>query len=145
LLLGLALVALPGGAACSSSGPPATPSIVVSGAWVQVSGGIDLPAAGYFEIENRGSADDSLVSASSPGAASVELHQTMPDMAGMVGMAPVTRLTCPAGGSVSFAPGGYHLMIVGLRRQLEAGDTLELDLDFEHAGTIVVQAAVRQL
>jgi len=145
VLLCFALVAALGGAACSAGGPQASPPIVVNGAWVQVSGGPELPAAGYFEIDNRGSTDDSLVSASSPGSASVELHQTMPDMSGMIGMTAVAQVTCPAGGSVTFAPGGYHLMIMGLSRQLATGDTLELDLVFAHAGTIVVQAAVRQV
>ena len=143
LLPWLALIALLGGAACTADRSQASAPIVVSGAWVQVSGGPELPAAGYFEIDNRGSADDRLLSASSPGAASVELHQTMPDMSGMIGMTAVAQVTCPAGSSVVFAPGGYHLMIMGLSRQLTAGDTLELDLVFAHAGTIVVQAAVR--
>jgi periplasmic copper chaperone A len=145
LLLCLAVVALLGGAACSAGGPQASPLIVVNGAWVQVSGGVELPAAGYFEIVNRGSTDDSLVSASSPGAASVELHQTMPEMSGMIGMESVAQVTCPAGATVTFAPGGYHLMITGLRAALRSGDSFELDLVFEHAGTIVVQAEVRQV
>jgi periplasmic copper chaperone A len=145
IVLCLAVIALLGGAACAASTPNASPLIVVGGAWVQVSGGQDLPAAGYFVIDNRGSADDTLLSASSPGAASVELHQTVPDMSGMIGMESVAQVTCPAGGSVTFAPGGYHLMIMGLTRQLTAGDALELDLVFEHAGTIVVQAAVRRV
>ena len=145
LLLCLAVIALLGGAACAGSSPTPSPVIVVGGAWVQVSGGQDLPAAGYFVIDNRGSADDTLVSASSPGAASVELHQTMPDMSGIIGMESVAQVTCPAGGSVTFAPGAYHLMIMGLTRPLTAGDTLELDLVFQHAGTIVVQAAVRRV
>ena len=69
----------------------------------------------------------------------------MPDMSGMIGMARVAQVTCPAGGRLAFAPGGYHLMITGLHRALAAGDTLELDLVFAHAGTIVVQAAVRHV
>jgi copper(I)-binding protein len=145
VLLWLAAIALLGGAACGGSTPNASPLIVVNGAWVQVSGGVDLPAAGYFVIDNRGSADDTLLSASSPGSASVELHQTIPDMSGMIGMESVAQVTCPAGGSVTFAPGGDHLMIMGLTRQLAAGDALELDLVFQHAGTIVVQAAVRRV
>ena len=146
LLLLVGVIALLGGAACSSGIQPSPlPAITVSGAWVQVSGGMDLPAAGYFTIENHGSADDALVSASSPGAASVELHETMPEMSGMIGMDAVGKVGCPAGASVAFAPGGYHLMIMGLTTQLKAGDRLELDLVFEHAGKIVSQAEVRQV
>ena len=145
-LLLVGVIALLGGAACSSGTQPSPlPAITVSDAWVQVSGGMDLPAAGYFTIENHGSADDALLSASSPRAAAVELHETMPEMSGMIGMDAVARVSCPAGGTVAFAPGGYHLMISGLTGQLKAGDLLELDLVFEHAGTIVVQAEVRQV
>jgi copper(I)-binding protein len=140
------MVALLASAACSGTAPsPASPAIVVSNAWVQVSGGIDQPAAGYLTIENRGTTDDTLLSASSPGAASVELHETMLEMSGMVGMESIAQVTCAAGGNVAFAPGGYHLMIMGLTRQLKAGDVLELDLVFEHADTIVAQAVVRQV
>ena len=140
------VLVLLGSAACSAGSPASpSPAIVVSGAWVQVTGGMSLPAAGYFTIENHGSVDDALRAASSPGAASIELHETMPEMSGMTGMDSVARVSCPAGGSVAFAPGGYHLMIMGLTRQLKAGDELELDLVFEHAGTIIVQATVRQV
>jgi len=145
LLLLLGAVALIGSSACSSgSQPGSSPAVTVSGAWVRITGGLDQPAAGYLTIDNHGSADDALLSASSPRAGSVELHETMPEMSGMIGMDSVTRVSCPAGGSVAFAPGGYHLMISGLSGQLKAGDLLELDLVFEHAGTIVVQAEVRQ-
>jgi copper(I)-binding protein len=135
----LSLAACSGGTRASPS-----PAITVSDAWVRISGGPDQPAAGYFTIANHGSAGDALVAASSPGAASVEVHESSMDSSGMVGMQPVARLNCPIGGTVAFAPGGYHLMISGLTRQLQAGDLLELDLVFEHAGTIIVQAAVRQ-
>jgi copper(I)-binding protein len=53
-------------------------------------------------------------------------------------------LEVPAGGTVTLAPGGYHLMIMGLTKTLEVGGKLELDLVFEHAGKVVVQAEVRQ-
>ncbi len=144
-LLALCLLALLGGAACSDSASSPAPAVVVSEAWVQVAGGIDEPAAGYFTIDNQGNSADVLLSASSPAASSVELHETMPGMSGMVGMESVAQVVCPAGTTVTFAPGGYHLMISGLRAALHAGDSLELDLVFEHAGRITVQAAVRQV
>lgn len=144
LPLTAALVLL-GTVACSGTPPSPPPGIVVSGAWVQVAGGIDQPAAGYLTIDNRGSTDDTLVFASSPDASSVELHETMPEMSGMIGMESVAQVTCPADATVTFAPGGYHLMITGLSAPLRSDDSFELDLEFEHAGTIVVQATVRQV
>jgi len=147
--LALVVAALAVLAACSSpesiapSSSPAT-TISISGAWIQVSGGPQLPAAGYLTIVNNGPAADALEAASSPDAASVEVHETSMDSAGMMGMAPVARLSCPVGATVALAPGGYHLMIMGLTRTLKAGDRLELDLVFERAGRIAVQAEVRQ-
>jgi copper(I)-binding protein len=137
--------ALAGLGACSGvSQPSASPGVTIRDPWILVAGGIEQPAAGYLTIANTGSTADALTSVSSPGAASVEIHETAMDSSGMMGMHPVTRLDCPIGGTVSLAPGGYHLMITGLKAVLKAGDLFELDLVFEHAGTIVVQAEVRQ-
>ena len=110
---------------------------------MRISGGQDQPAAAYLSIVNASGTADALLSASSPGAASVELHETAMASDGMMGMHPVARLDVPAGGSVALAPGGYHLMINGLTTTLRAGDRLELDLVFDHAGRVVVQAEVR--
>jgi copper(I)-binding protein len=145
LLSLLGVLALLGSAGCSGSPSTPTAAIVVSDAWVQVTGGSALPAAGYFTIDNRGDADDTLLSASSPGATLVELHQTGPEMSGMIGMNAVASVPCSAHATVTFAPGGYHLMLSGLVAQLRTGDHVELDLVFARAGTIVVQAAVRQV
>jgi len=145
LLALLGVLALLASAACSGSPSTPTPAIVVSDAWIQVTGGSDLPAAGYFTIDNRGGTDDTLLSASSPGATLVELHQTGPEMSGMIGMNAVASVTCSAHATVTFAPGSYHLMLSGLVAQLRTGDHLELDLVFARAGTIVVQAEVRQV
>lgn len=127
-------------AGCSSAA--ATPA--VSGAWVRPSMGSDQPAAAYLTIANASGQSDALLGASAPGAASVEIHQTSTGMNGMTGMAPVSRLEIPAGGTVTLAPGGTHLMIMGLATPLQVGGTLELRLVFEHAGTVVVRAEVRQ-
>jgi periplasmic copper chaperone A len=138
----LAALAILAGCSGSADGSPAA-AITISDAWVRIVGP-GLPAAGYLTIDNRGSLADALVAASSPDAASVEVHQTAADSSGMVGMAPVARLSCPVGATVALAPGGYHLMIMGLASTLRAGDRLELDLVFEHAGRVIVQAEVRQ-
>jgi copper(I)-binding protein len=147
LLLLLVGTILALGAASCSSGSSGQPSltITVTAAWVQVAGGVDLPVAGYFTINNEGAVADDLISASSPVAESVELHQTTPDMSGMVGMDSVAQVDCPPGVALQFAPGGYHLMLSGLTRQLKAGDRVELDLVFARAGMVVIQADVRQV
>jgi copper(I)-binding protein len=133
LLLAAAIVL----AACSNAAP------TVSGAWVRPASTNGVSAA-YFTITASPGAADSLVSATSPAAAMVMLHDTTTDGTGMTGMVEMTRADIPAGTSVAFAPGGRHLMLTGLTGPLVAGATIELDLVFEHAGVIVVQAEIRQ-
>ena len=106
--------------------PPA--GLEVAQAWSRpaVAGGV---GGGYMVLVNHGKAADALVRIDSPAAREVQVHHSrMVD--GMASMAPVTRLSVPAGGSVTFAPGGYHLMFVGLKRALNPGDTLPATLTF---------------
>ena len=140
-ILRFALVALAALlAACSA---PAAAALSVADAWARpgVSG---AETAAYFTITNPGTAQDALLSASSPAASMVQLHQTSTDASGMTGMSPVTEIAVPAGGSVTLAPGGFHVMVMGLGQDLAVGGTLELQLVFRNAGTITVQATVRQ-
>jgi hypothetical protein len=104
---------------------------------------MDRPAAGYLVITNASAQADALLRVTSPAATSVELHETMTDSSGMTGMHPVERLEVAAGATVKLEPGGYHLMLMGLGDAVKVGDTIELDLVFEHAGTVAVQAQVR--
>ncbi len=140
----VALVVLGAIAGCSIGATPSPAgTLTIADPWVRITGGQDQPAAAYLSIVNTGGTADALLSASSPGAANVELHETAMASDGMMGMHPIARLDVPAGGSVALAPGGYHLMVNGLTTALKAGDRLELDLVFDHAGRVVVQAEVR--
>jgi copper(I)-binding protein len=139
LLLVMAAIAATLAGCSTSTGSVAAPT--VSAAWVRP-GDAGGDTAAYLVITGSGSTD-ALVSASSPGAAMVELHETSTDSAGMTGMHPLASLTISAGATVTLEPGGYHLMIMGLKGALAVGDTFELDLVFQHAGPVVVQAEVR--
>ena len=133
----VAIAACGAGATASGSAP------TISGAWVRPAAANGQSAA-YFTITNTSGAADALLSATSPGASMVELHETSTDGSGMTGMHPVARLDIPAGRSVDLKPGGYHLMLMGLSGELAVGKTIELDLVFEHAGKVVVNAEIRQ-
>ncbi len=89
-----------------------------------------------------------LVRVESPAAESLQVHRTaMVD--GMMSMEPVESLAVPAHGSVALEPGGFHVMLVGLRTSLHAGDKVPLTLTFrsgDRRQTIVtVQAEVRDV
>lgn len=146
LLLGLALAACGTGAGTATQagiGTPAGTAPIVTGAWVRAPQGPDRPAAGYLVITG-GSQADALISAKSPIAAKVEVHASTTDASGMTGMHPISRLEVPAGATVTLQPGGYHLMLMSLTGTIEVGATVQIELMFEHAGTITVSAEVRQ-
>jgi copper(I)-binding protein len=144
--VGLAsVVILAGLVATGCSGATSSPregAPVVSNAWVRVPAGPDQPAAAYFTITNSTTRADALLGVTSPVATSAMLHQTSTDGSGMTGMAMVDRLDIPAGATVKFEPGGYHVMMTGVTGAT-AGTSIELDLMFEHAGTIKVMAEAR--
>ncbi|WP_293389181.1 copper chaperone PCu(A)C [Nevskia sp.] len=100
---------------------------------------------GFMSIVNDGSQDDRLIAISSQAATSVELHQmSMAD--GQMQMRAVNEgLAIPAGQTVELAPGGYHLMLIGLSQALVAGQTVTLELQFEKAGKGSVELAVAPL
>ena len=129
-------------AACSSGSGASGGSLAVSGAWVRVPTSPDTTAA-YLTIVNGTNADDTLVGVSTAAAASAGLHRTTTDSSGMTGMQMTDSVHVPAGGTVSLAPGGYHIMLMGLTGDLIAGGTIELVLAFEHAGVVKVTAEVR--
>jgi periplasmic copper chaperone A len=88
--------------------------------------------AGYMTLKNTGPADK-LVGASCDCADKVELHESMVHD-GMAHMMATSVVDLPAGGEVRFAPGGRHLMIMGLKAPLQPGDKAKVTLQFEHAG-----------
>lgn len=138
------LAAVVAGCSRGASTAPSAAAPTISGAWVRPPMGANRPAAGYLVITNTGTEADALIGATSPVAMRVEVHETTTDSSGMSGMQPIERLEIPAGGSVRLEPGGYHLMLMDVGETLEAGDTVELRLEFEKAGTVVVLAEVRE-
>lgn len=100
-------------------------------------------SAVYFVIENYG-VDDTLLSASSDVAEAVELHQTQMEGDQMHMQHMAHGIPVPAGGPTSFEPGGLHVMLIGLKSDLKAGDTFDLTLTFEEAGELTISVTVRE-
>lgn len=63
---------------------------------------------------------------------------------GMMTMQPVDSIEVPADGSVALEPGGYHVMLLDVKKELVPGDTIEVTLTFERAGEVTVTADVRE-
>ena len=95
----------------------------------------------YLDIRNDGVAEDRLIAVSTPLATKVELHKsTMED--GIHRMEKVESIVVPAGGAVELAPGGYHVMLVGLKFMLMAEETIPVTFTFERSGDITTGVAV---
>jgi copper(I)-binding protein len=100
--------------------------------------------AAYLTIMNHGDQPDRLLEASSNAAQAVELHSTH-TLNGVAHMQRETTLEIPVHGRLAFQPGGYHLMLVGLKAPLKAGDTIKLGLRFERAGLVEIKIPVKAL
>jgi hypothetical protein len=140
----LALMAVAVGAAAlvaACSNAAAKPQI--GEAWARP-GTAGAESAAYLAITAPSGEADALLSASSAAANMVQLHEVSTDAQGMTGMHHIERLDIPAGETVRLEPGGYHLMLMGLTADLAVGGSIELTLVFERAGSVVVQAEIRQ-
>lgn len=110
--------------------------VVVSRAWSRATPKGAKVAGGYLTVENRGAAPDRLLSASSPAAAKVEVHQ-MAIQDGIMTMRPLDEgLAIPPEATVTLAPGGEHIMFVGLAAPFEEGQRIPVTLIFQHSGKI---------
>lgn len=119
--------------------PVATPSIEQG--WARTTPTGAKTGAGYLVIVN-GATPDRLLSVSSPAAEKVELHESA--MEGMVmTMQPLDAQPLAAGETLTFAPGGKHLMFVGLKAPFAAGTAVPITLRFEKAGEQTVNLVVR--
>lgn len=123
-------------AACGAAG---SGQFQVRDAWARpgLAGG---NSAVFFVIENPGQAD-SLLSASGEVAEAVELHMTMMQDGNMQMMHQM-NVPVPTGETV-FAPGGLHVMLIGLKNDLKVGDTFSVTLQFEKAGKQTLTVTVK--
>lgn len=147
----------------------AAAEVEVDDAWIRPV--TDLTASdrsAAYVVITGGSEDDALVAASVPAdvAGTVEIHETvaaeepsdssmatttsmgqgMDDggTSGMMEMREVEEIAVPADATVELEPGGFHVMLLDVQRELTPGETIELTLTFEVAGEMTVQAEVRE-
>ena len=100
--------------------------------------------AGYFTIRNKSDKADRLVGASSAAAARVETH-VVEKQGDVMRMREVKGYEVPAKGSFELKPGGPHLMLVDIRRQLKEGEKVPVVLRFQNAGEVKAELEVRPL
>ena len=143
-LLGFAFfsgVAISEGRASESS-VEGSASVSVRNAWARATPASLRHGALFLEIDNTGSSDDVLLSASIDGLTDrIEFHKTIQD-GSIMQMRHVEQISLPAQKVTLFRPGGLHLMLKNLQAPLREGDAFTLNLTFEKAGTLRVPFAV---
>lgn len=126
--------------------PPAAAQVTVGEPWVRATVPQQKATGMFAQITSaRGG---TLVSASSPVAGVVEIHEMALDN-NVMRMRAITGLELPAGKAVELKPGGYHVMLMALKQQVKEGDKVPVTLVIEGAGgqreTVEVQAVARAL
>ena len=101
-------------------------------------------SAAYLTITNHGVSDDRLIAAKSAIAQRVEIHSMGLDQGVMRMRAVVDGLVIAAGNSVTLAPGGLHIMLMGLTTDLAPDTQHEITLVFEKAGDIKLTATAKR-
>jgi copper(I)-binding protein len=157
LVLVLVLVAVTA-AAC---GAPATPQIRAEDVWSrpavamgdvgesaesgsEMGQGMGGTGAVFMVLVNDGREADRLVGAKTDVAKVVEIHETRMEGDVMKMQMLPDGLEVPAKGEVQLKPGGYHVMLIGLQRNLDVGDRFTLELLFDKSESLVVEPVVRQ-
>jgi len=124
-----------------SSAPASAAGVIVADGWFRAlpSG---LPAGGYFELHNDSGHRLTLSGAKSPACGMLMLHRSM-NMNGMSSMAEVRSIAVAVGQTLSFAPGGYHLMCMQPTSAMEVGEHVPVTLTFEDGSSVTAQFSVR--
>lgn len=123
--------------------PALADRLTVTDAWARTTPpGVSMGAV-YFRLQNGSGKSDRLLKLSTPVAASAEVHRTE-IVAGMARMREVSVLHVAPGEKLEFAPGGLHVMLMGLQGPLREGQVFELTLLFEVAGPVKVRVTTRR-
>ena len=111
-----------------------SPDIVLADGWAREIAPGQSAAAVYLAIINRGEGGDRLVAATSPAASSATLHASA-SAGGVARMRPIEDgVAVPARSRIELKPGGTHIMLGGLKHDLEAGETIGINLRFDRSG-----------
>lgn len=117
--------------------------LVLERGWVKASSASMTGAFGI--LRNEGDAPLRVVSATSPAAARVELHDTVKDADGQLQMQQVEGgFVVPPRSRLVLEPGGRHVMLMGLQQPVEAGTTVDVTLTSEEGEVLTVELPVRE-
>ena len=125
---------------------PACAGVTATDAWVRGTVPAQDSTGAFLTLTST--EDAKLVGVSSPIASMAHVHKTE-NRGGMMSMSPVDAVPLPAGKPVALQPGGYHVMLMGLKGPVKAGTKVPLELTVQDAkgkrSQVKVEAAVKPL
>ncbi len=137
------IIALTGTLCTLNSLALAAETISITDAWARASIGKARAGAAFVTVNNTGKSDDRVISASADVSRKVELHTHIRQDDVMM-MRKVDGVDIPAGNKIVLKPGGYHIMLIGLKAPLKSGESFPLSLTFEKAGTIQTTVSIQK-
>lgn len=117
-------------------------SLDIVGIWARpgIKGG---NSAVYMIIKNNDTLPDTLYKAESKICKRVELHESYQDEKGRMGMKKVDFIVIPPEGEFRFEPGGYHFMLINLKRNIKGGNRFKMSLYFKRNGKVDIDVEVK--
>ena len=130
-------------ALCAFSVTAFASDLAIHDGWVRVPPKGARTGAAYLTIRNQGAAEDRLMGGATSVASTVEVHEMKVEKGVMSMRALESGLALPPGAKTELKPGGYHLMLIGLKGKIAAGDDIALTLHFAKAGDVTVHLPAR--
>ena len=129
-------------AAAAYAQDPKVGAITIGHPWARATPGAVKNSAAFMEFDNKGTADK-LISVTGDIAKDIQIHSMITE-AGVMKMREIKSLDIPANGKAELKPGGFHVMLIGLKDGLKEGATFQLKLKFEKAGEVTVQVTAEK-
>ncbi|MCS6711894.1 copper chaperone PCu(A)C [Brachybacterium sp. EF45031] len=127
----------------SDGGAAGDAPVEIHDAWAKAA---ETGMTGVFaRIVNTGDATITLVAAESDAASRVELHETAPDGSGGMSMNQKEGgFPIEPGAALELAPGGDHIMLMGLTRPVPPGESITITLRFADGSTVALEAVAKE-
>ncbi len=117
--------------------------INIENQWIR-SASKKMNTAFFADIKNLSEKSDTLYKAASPLAKLVQVHETFEEN-GMMGMREAENIEIKPGGILKLKPRSYHVMLIGLKKDLVENQIGEVTLYFKHAGAVKVKASIKNM
>ena len=120
-----------------------TTGFQVSNAWARPALQ-DGNGAVYFLLQNHSPTGDELTGVSAEAARAAEIHESKME-GDVMQMRQVSSIPIGGNESIELGPGGYHIMLIGLNQELQAGEEIQITLHFKNHEDLLVTVPVQEM